>query len=371
MEKTGQIAPVHTVKPDRNSSIELLRILAACAVVVLHYNGMGNALSISTGVTHEVLVLMESLCVCAVDIFIMISGYFLCTSQKRTWDKPIYLLLLLSIINLIACFINSYLLRGGVSVVSLVHSIIPPANYFVLLYLTLYIVSPYINIVLNRLSIRGRNIMIIVLLLLFSVYSTLMDSYQIIMHQEYMGINPVGAWGQQHGYTIVGFTLCYIIGAWLRLNNFTDRIKRRVIILLIIVTVLGIYVWFNIEAHTVLRGTTRLIEYNALSYSNPLVLALAFFLLLLFANLHFNSKVVNTFAKATFTCYILHLNIIPHLKVNQFAEAGGAKLFFHMFVSVVAVYFLSWVCWIVVDYFVNPITRKFKSRIIINIDEYE
>ena len=370
MMKPASNIAVKVQKPDRNSSIELLRILAACAVVVLHYNGMGKAWESSTGFTHQALMVMESLCVCAVDLFIMISGYFLCSSQKRTWDKPVYLLLLLWIINITTYVINSYLVGGGISVVTIAHIILPPANYFVVLYLILYIISPYINIVLNKLNDRERFIMVIIFIIAFSVYPTLMDSYQLIMHKEYMGINPIGAWGQQHGYTIVGFALCYILGAWLKQNNFTSQIKNWKIILLIVFTVLGIYMWFNIEAHTVLKGTTRLIEYNALSYSNPLVLALTFFFLLLFTNLHFNSKLINTLAKSTFVCYIFHLSVIPHLKVNLFAEAGGIKLFFHMAISVVTIYFVSWVIWIVIDNVLTPITRKLKSRIIINPYEH-
>ena len=101
------------IRAQRNSSIELLRIFAACAVVVLHYNGMGGALAASKGITHELLLLLECLSVCAVDLFIMISGYFLCVTQKRTLDKPVYLLLLLWVINIIVYFIKSYVTGGG------------------------------------------------------------------------------------------------------------------------------------------------------------------------------------------------------------------------------------------------------------------
>ena len=102
---------IQITKPVRKSGVELLRILAACAVIVLHYNGMGKALISSSGLSHELLALFECICVCAVNLFIMISGYFLCKSDKRTWDKPVYLLILLSLIVAISYISGTYL--GG------------------------------------------------------------------------------------------------------------------------------------------------------------------------------------------------------------------------------------------------------------------
>ena len=79
------------IRKKRESGIELLRILAMCGVVLLHINekalpdctvGSGN---------YYILETIESINICAVDLFIMISGYFLCVSQKRVLLKPLAL----------------------------------------------------------------------------------------------------------------------------------------------------------------------------------------------------------------------------------------------------------------------------------------
>ena len=357
-------------KATRNSSIELLRIFAACAVVVLHYNGMGKAMAASSGITHQVLMIFESFCVCAVDLFIMISGYFLCMTNKRTWDKPIYLLLLLSIINVIGYLLREFITGGGISIITIAHLIIPPHCYFVLLYLTLYVISPYINIVMHTLNEKGRTVLILVMMLLFSVYPTLMDSYQLVMHHEYMGINPVGAWGQQHGYTIVGFSLCYCLGAWLRMNNIAGRLKMWNRIILIFVSTLCIYMWFNVEKHTVLNDSVNLIDYNSLSYSNPFVLVLTFLLLLLFSEMHFQSRFINTMAKSTLVCYIFHLSIIPHLNVESFAQIGGGKLFFHLGLSVLVLYLVSWILWWLLDILLCLLVKGLRNKMVFNVNEW-
>ena len=368
----SNIAIVQRNKTVRNSSIELLRILAACAVVVLHYNGMGHAFNSSSGLSHEILMILESLCACAVDLFIMISGYFLCTTLKRTWDKPIYLLLELWVITIIlyisrSCFIEN----TGINAITLAHQIIPPANYFVLLYLTLYIVSPFINLALNTLSEKGRSILVLVLLLLFSLYPTLIDSYQLVMHHEYMGISTVGAWGQQHGYTIVCFSLCYCLGAWLRLNRNRISFPNWLLAVLLVLVILGIYGWFKVETKTVLRDSIRLVDFNSLSYSNPLVLAESLLLLAIFSKKHFSSKFVNILAKASFVCYIFHLGIIPLLGIESFAQDGGVKLFVHLTLTVVAVYFASFVVWFLLDRVLSPIVYKMRNNSIYKMNENE
>lgn len=107
MENTATIP----AKRSRNSSVELLRILAACMIVVLHYNG--RAMNATSGISTDILALLESFCVCGVNLFIMISGYFLCKTQKRTWGKPAYLLLILSVIFITAYISKGYVTGGG------------------------------------------------------------------------------------------------------------------------------------------------------------------------------------------------------------------------------------------------------------------
>lgn len=357
-------ATVQPAKSVRNSGIELLRIFAACAVIVLHYNGMGKALAVSTGVSHEILGILECLCVCAVDLFIMISGYFLCTTQKRTWDKPVYLLLLLTAIRL-TVYLTGNLMGGGISIVKMIHSVLPTKCYFVLLYIALYIISPYLNIVLTRLTQKGQTVFVFVSLLLFSVYPTLIDSYQIVINQQPMGVSTVGAWGQQHGYTIVGFTLFYIVGAWLRINNIGKQLSNWKIILFVVATLFCIYVWFKAEELRFVGGIS-LIEYNALSYTNPMVILLTALLLILFSHITFSSKVVNILAKSTFVCYIFHLSLIPHLKVADFAAEGGIMLFLHLIACVIAIYLVSWVVWFVLDLVFKPINKRLSHYRIFN-----
>lgn len=78
----------------RESNIELLRILATCAVILLHYNNptIGGAVKNATGLNYYIL-LLECLSVNAVNIFVIISGYFMCDNNKRFFSRPLELII--------------------------------------------------------------------------------------------------------------------------------------------------------------------------------------------------------------------------------------------------------------------------------------
>ena len=71
----------------RNSSIELLRIIMMMGVIILHYNnsnlGGGYRYVKEGSLNNYYLFFLNNLFVYAVDIFIMISGYFLCKTENR------------------------------------------------------------------------------------------------------------------------------------------------------------------------------------------------------------------------------------------------------------------------------------------------
>lgn len=79
------------IEKKRESNIELLRILAMIGVIVLHYNNseIGGALKyVQPDSLNEIILLaLESMFICAVDVFVLITGYFLSNSRKRNLDK--------------------------------------------------------------------------------------------------------------------------------------------------------------------------------------------------------------------------------------------------------------------------------------------
>ena len=73
----------------RQSNMELLRVVAMLMIITLHYLDKGKVLpefaAMST-TNHYIAWLLEAFCFVAVNIYVLISGYFLTTS-KFTFKK--------------------------------------------------------------------------------------------------------------------------------------------------------------------------------------------------------------------------------------------------------------------------------------------
>lgn len=68
----------------RESGIEMLRMISMLFVIILHYNS-GRAFEYvhEGSINFYVLNIMECVAICAVDLFVLISGYFLSATQKE------------------------------------------------------------------------------------------------------------------------------------------------------------------------------------------------------------------------------------------------------------------------------------------------
>ena len=206
-------------KKERQSNIELLRILAIAGVIVLHYNNpvVGGGITYATegSLNFYVLYFLLSIFVCAVDLFMLISGYFLCESKKRSLWKPIKLLIQVMIFRAVLYLLNTVLQSESFSVKSALASLIP-ANYFVILYCVVYLLSPYINVMLERLSEKNSRVLVMLSICLFSVYPTMVDVLGEIRGEQFIGLSSIGMYGSQWGYNAVNFTLMYLLGASLK-----------------------------------------------------------------------------------------------------------------------------------------------------------
>lgn len=67
----------------RNFNMELLRIISMFMVLVLHCLLTTGALEYSSGIRYYVYWFMEALCIIAVDVFVLITGYFMIESKFK------------------------------------------------------------------------------------------------------------------------------------------------------------------------------------------------------------------------------------------------------------------------------------------------
>lgn len=270
----------------RQSNIELLRCLLMYMIVVLHFvahnlldaNNSAH-LGDSNFLTGSALL---SITCCAVNCFIIISGYF---HIKLSLHKIVAFLIPIMFYE----FILSLATYG------LHHRIgFTPFNYwFVKPFFVLMLLSPIINKGLESLKQNE----IIVILALFCIFL----------------IFPFSSITGNSGKNVSIFIFLYIIGHYIREYAKTN-IHLPLTISCFIGSVLLIFgETILLERFGMGMGSATM-SYN---YDNLFVVISAISLFLIFKNIKVNSKNINSIAKSSFYVYIITENVSVYIKPNS------------------------------------------------------
>lgn len=330
MEKTTKM---------RDSGVELLRILTALSVVMLHYNDGRAFKYVEAGSAQQItLFFLESCAICAVDLFILISGYYLSRTQKRSVLKPLELIVEIVIIRLL--FLASSLIfeHSAFSLKGLLLCFVPN-KYFVILYCALYLISPFLNRVFRKFSGKQWKQFLLIVLLVFSVWNTLVDVLEEVVGSEFMGLSTITAWGSKQGFNIVNFCLLYSIGAYLRCNPTPKNLEKRTVLFAFwLLSVLCIFFW------ALLCRRFHLLELrSAWMYHNPLVIFSAVLLFLFFRSLSFKSKAINRLSAASFTCYLVHTRLLNFTGINNAVSSSVPYMLAHIVLVLIGIYIAAWI----------------------------
>ena len=281
---------------------------------------------------YYILHFLVSSFVCAVDVFMLISGYFSVNSLKVDLWKPIKLFIQVIVFS-VGVFILRCLFGTADFTFDKLIIYLLPINYFVILYVAVYITSPYINLLIQSLDIKQNRKLVLVLMLLFSVYPTIVDILSIVLKNKLMGLSTIGIFGSQWGYTIVNFLLMYIIGAVLRRDDvvikyLTNKCKFYLCIVIMIITYLSILF------------TSQDVYWY---YHNPLVILAAVFIFVFFYNLKIvKSKVVNSMAQSVFTVFLMYSWFFKYLKIQEYAISNSLVMLVHLLGSAVFIFILCY-----------------------------
>ena len=229
-----------------------------------------------------------------------------------------------------------------------------PVNYFVVLYVVLMILAPYINRLISTLSTKAFTTLVIILFSIFSVYVTFVDVMKEVSLDELQGLSSVGLYGSMNGYSIVNFVLVYIIGVWLKRNNIVDKVKTRHVILGLLISVLAIY-------------ALRMFSDSALNYSNPILIIEGCLYFCLFGKLKISSKVINSLAKASFTSFLINSNILGFVGDRFIANKSTLVIVLALVFETLLIYGLGYVAMLLW----NLISKPFFKLVINKIPIYK
>ena len=273
----------------RKSNIEALRILAAFMVINLHHNALANV-AVGSG-NYYALYYIEVCSISAVDIFVLISGYFLSQTGQRKLSNIVLLLMDVSVIRGCNYILNCIVFkRVDFSVRDLIGNV-EPINWFITIYIALYVISPYINMGVSVMTQKEMKRFICILILVTLVWPTILEAYADVFGtgEVAWNINTVNRWGTSRGYDLVTFLVLYIIGTYIAKYRDEINILLSQVLVVVIVNSVLLVIW----ATNVNDGIFKA-EISALSYSNPLVVLQAVLFLIIFvdfgAKLHKQSE---------------------------------------------------------------------------------
>lgn len=277
----------------RQSNIELLRVISMFMVLLGHYYVLsyfdsGNTISFNL-LGMQFLGAWSKV---AVDIFVIITGYFL-VNQIFRWNKVLKLLSCTYFWGIIILLLG-FVLGLSIKTDYIYKSIFPltPLNWFARSYLLLYVSIPLFNKIINSVSKAQLGQIIIVLTTIFYTVPTLISTF-------------ISGGGYLTSYFTFG--IMYMIGAYIRKygDEKLDKLSIYagiVSIILILVSIL----WNDIHMYD-----GRYIMYLAHKGNSVLGLLSAIGIFTVFKNKKISySPIINTVASTTFAVYLIHNNPI-------------------------------------------------------------
>lgn len=270
---------------NRKSNFELLKIVSILMVILLHYNNsrMGGALGnvIKGSFNYYLVNFTESLCIIAVNLFVLITGYFSYKKDKIKVSKVINLFYQCIIYGILIYFILvlfDKIVINKASLLKLRDTIFD--RWFILIYSILYLLIPYINKIISSINKNQYKVLILISTIFFYIWPTIYKNTTI----------------KDSGYGIVNFITLYFIGAYIA--KYQDKKIHKYI-------TIPVYILCAIIT-TYLACNTKI---NAYAYNQIFNLIGAVSLFLTFKNINIGSnKIINKLASYTLSTYIIHEN---------------------------------------------------------------
>lgn len=305
----------------RNYNLELLRILSMLMIITLHYCTFGYRINVvdSLGYNTKVLWLIYAFCFGAVNLYVLISGYFMINSTFK-WKKLIKLWIEVLFYS-VGIGVIFYLLGKGdfsniKTMIAVLLPILSKSWWYVTIYFGLYVLSPYINKLLHSLTKKEYQH----LLIITSVILLILNSF---IPGNYLFDNT-------QGYGIIWFIYLYMVAAYIRLYDL-PKIKP---IYYLIGYCIASFITFGSRFFVLKYLSNDPIwmghEKFLYTYNSITVFVAALCLFMFFKEIKIKSifeKLVIKISSATFGVYLIHEHFLVRnclytdiLKVKEFAR---------------------------------------------------
>ena len=317
-----------------NYGIDLLRIIAMLMVTTLHVLGHGGVLSSTQNysLNYEISWAFETVCYCAVDVYVMITGFVYAGRQVR----PSKILQLWCVVFFYSALIPVILKLTGFKIdlkilVSGFFPVLRSQYWFFSAYFALFFFIP----ILNKLLINK------VLLCKTIIISFCLFSFLPLLG---LGSDPFHT---ASGGSFLWFSILYLCGGYYKIYGnpqFLTLRRARIAFCISSVAMLLSRNLLMVVSEAILGTPHGGLFY---SYCSPLVCVCAFCLLIIFSEKRFSSdrscKIISSVSVLTFDVYLIHDNQSFRAQIinnafSSFAKGPAWHLPIHIFFTVTTIF---------------------------------
>ena len=303
------------MKKERQSNIELLRIISILLIISFHYvfksGYVFEELNISSFIVKSFYMFGEL----GVNIFILIMGYFMVNSKfsakkliKLVLEVYFYYIITVLIAIKIG-FISSDM--GVINRILLCFPITISKYWFVSVYILIYIFSPYFNILIHSMEKRNFQKLLITSLLVWSVIPTILgifyNSTETLLYYS----------------RFIWLVIIYFVGAYIRLYDIKIYKKRNSsmigAILSFFIMLMGIIVIYLVQHNFNILNNLDVAYFWPPNTIPMFIFSISVFEIFLKIRITSN-KIINMLASTTLGIYMIHDGMLnPYIWKNIFS----------------------------------------------------
>ncbi len=347
----------------RQSNFELMRIISMLMIILWHILLHGNVVNnCQSDAIRMVYLFLMLICIVHVNSFVLLTGYFQSESKFKMskllkninmmWFYRVIIIIIFIALNLwhpthIEILQHSFPLDLGL-------------YWFMDTYVILYIISPFLNKLIDSINKRQFKYMIIVLLVILSIlpYLTGLKYYS------------------NNGLTLSNFIMLYFIGAYIKrypiensyhFKNMSKNLFQLICIFIflscgIINFLLNRFGNSILSYGNIFNEIGNNLNYTSLIYSNPLVILQTTAYFCFFKTLNFKSKFINKIAGCTLAIYIIHDNVLIRKYLYTWFKISNRVIYSYKFL----LYILAVVLIIYIGCTLIELLRQFIFKFIYN-----
>lgn len=324
----------------RQANIELLRIVAMFMVVVLHYLVKGQAavsLVENPGILNHVLWLVKALCIVTINVYVLISGYFLLEAKWKVsrvitiWLQTIFYSIGVPVVCLL--FGMDEIAQWGIyDWINVIFPVQMEHYWFITAYVVMYLLVPVLSAGVKHMTQEQHLWIIIGLLLVFSIPKTILPIYI-----------PTDRYGYDFGW----FVCLFLIASYLRLYGIPWLNKKGRTFGVYAIGILGIWCISVVCGFLARKGMPLAYMMDmAYCYNHLLVLFASIGLFIGFTQIKISDgKITNLICKVapyTLGVYLLHENLALRTKWQFWAGIEAVRdswtVIPHMIITAIAVF---------------------------------